>query len=90
MAIFTFEAETDLTGAWTKGDASVGEGPGYESVKANGLFALLQERKLGCKSTWERFDLLAGLDAKARHIVECNLFEFIGIDAASEALADAE
>lgn len=88
-AEYTFEVETDLTGSYDRGSPSVGDPPGWEGTACDGLFAIKRDRSIRDRTVWVRTDLLAGLSAEARLIVEENVRKFIGDDEVVAALAEA-
>lgn len=88
----TFEVEVDLSGSYAPGYAPTRDDPGHdgevEEADVDGVFALRSVPKPhGGGWTWDRFDILAGLDKTARAQIAANILAFIG-DEADQLIAN--
>lgn len=90
-ADYSLELEAVLTGDYTPGEPMTRDDPGCEAgvedIDIASLFALKHVRRNGT-STWERVDLLAGIDPRSdtyRRLI-ANLLGLIGQDTAAETL----
>ena len=80
----TFEVEVDLSGSYAPGYLPTRDDPGHdgdvEEVDVDGVFALRSHFD-GKRHTWDRFDILKGLDKAARAQIAANILAFIGDEA---------
>lgn len=88
-AALQIEIEIDVSGEYVGAEPDVGFSGGYEDLSVDGAF-LLKHVRFSRPSQWKRFDLLAGLDEKARAIVLANIEAVVGSDPIMEALAAEE
>lgn len=83
----TFEVDVDLSGSYAPGYASTRDDPGHdgevEEADVKGVFALRSVKKPDGYGgwTWDRFDILKGLDKTARAQIAANILAFIGEEA---------
>ena len=90
----TFEVEVDLSGSYAPGYAATLEEPGsdgeVDDCDVEGVFALRSkfDRATG-KHTWDRVDILTGLDKAARDQIAANILAFLGDEAAELITAEA-
>jgi len=81
----TFEVEVDLSGSYAPGYLPTRDDPGHdgevEEADVDGVFALRSVPKLGGGWTWDRFDILKGVDKAARAQIAANILAFIGDEA---------
>lgn len=90
MASITFEVECEITGQLTGPEPDVGIfGHGVDDLDLSSVCMLKGRRSDGGrKFVWDSFDLLEGLDAKARDIVIGNILNQFGDDASEAFVQD--
>ena len=91
----TFEVEVDLSGSYAPGYAATLEEPGsdgeVDDCDVEGVFALRSVKKPDGYGgwTWDRFDILKGLDKAARAQIAANILAFLGDEADELITAEA-
>ena len=89
MASIVFEVECECEGVITPAEPDVGIfGPGVEDADLSSVSMLVARRKDG-KTVWDNYDLLDGLDAKARDIVIGNIMKTFQDEVIEAVLSDA-